>query len=242
MPGRGPSLLALTAGVAALAGCGSSGDGATTGATSPQASAPPATTAATTTATTQGAPDGTCRDVPAPAPRDDGDERAPRKRLDPDAETDVVFRTSCGSFTVRLDVRQDPRTAASVAALARSGFYDGTTFHRVIPGFVAQGGDPRGDGSGTAGYTVVEPPPASETYERGTVAMAKRDDEAPGTSSSQFFITLGDTGLPPDYAVAGRVTQGYDTTVEAIAALGREGVDGPPTRPVVVESARVVQR
>lgn len=101
-----------------------------------------------------------------------------------------------------------PRSASNFVALARSGFYDGLTFHRVVPGFVIQGGDPAGNGTGGPGYTFMEDPVTLD-YDAGIVAMAKRPD--PGTSGSQFFIMLEDTPLPKEYAIFGRVRSGMET-------------------------------
>ncbi|TFG71806.1 MAG: peptidylprolyl isomerase, partial [Solirubrobacterales bacterium] len=119
--------------------------------------------------------------------------------------------------------------------------FDNTQFHRVAPGFVVQGGDPSGDGSGGPGYSVTERPPNDLSYTRGLVAMAKTGAEPPGTSGSQFFIVTSeaDAGLPPDFALVGEVTEGLDTVV-AIEALGAgPGSDGPPSQPVVVNSTMV---
>ena len=152
---------------------------------------------------------------------------------------DVVMRTTEGSFTIRLDQARNPKTAASFADLTRKGFYDGLTFHRVVPDFVIQGGDPAGDGTGGPDYSVVEPPQADQTYTRGVVAMAKGGADAPGTSGSQFFVVTGeDAGLPPEYAVAGEVTKGMKA-VDAIAALGEPGMDGPPSETVTIRSAKL---
>ena len=103
-----------------------------------------------------------------------GNRRAPRPTapLDPSKRYDVRFATNCGSFTVRLAVAAAPKTAASFASLVRHGFFDRTIFHRIVPGFVIQGGDPTASGLGGPGYTVVERPPASTRYTRGVVAMA----------------------------------------------------------------------
>src|ERR671938_355848 len=96
--------------------------------------------------------------------------------------------------------------------LGRSGFYDGLAFHRIVPDFVIQGGDPAGNGSGGPGYTVVEPPPSSLKYTPGVVAMAKTQAEPAGASGSQFFVVTGSQAqvLTPDYALLGRVTGGMD--------------------------------
>lgn len=151
----------------------------------------------------------------------------------------VQFVTSCGSFTVSFD-EGSPKTAASMQYLAEEGVYDGTGFHRIVPGFVIQGGDPAADGTGGPGYSVTEAPPKDAEYTEGVVAMAKSGAEAPGTSGSQFFVVTGnDAGLPPDYAIAGTVTDGMDT-VQRIADQGvQDGV--PPKMPIVIESATPVQ-
>ena len=152
----------------------------------------------------------------------------------------LVLDTSSGSFTIRLDRATAPKTVASLVALARKGFFDGTKFHRVVPGFVIQGGDPTGTGTGGPGYKTVDVPPSDAAYTKGIVAMAKAPDEAPGTAGSQFFVVTGaDVGLPPEYAIVGKVSAGMDT-VEAIDALGVG--DGPPSKPVVIEKVTVVER
>ena len=156
----------------------------------------------------------------APSARPDGGAKAPKERLDPAKRYDVTLVTSCGDIVIRLDQKTSPRTAASFAALAKSGFYDGTVFHRIVPGFVIQGGDPTGSGTGGPGYTTRDRPPPDTTYTRGVVAMAKTGVEPPGTAGSQFYIVTGaDAGLPPDYAVLGKVTGGLDT-VRKIGELG----------------------
>jgi peptidyl-prolyl cis-trans isomerase B (cyclophilin B) len=118
------------------------------------------------------------------------------------------------------------------------GFFDGLTFHRIVAGFVIQGGDPLGNGQGGPGYQVVEKPPASLKYTRGLVAMAKAGNDPSGASGSQFFVvTAGDAGLPPDYALVGRVTRGM-STVNRISA---EPVNAEsfPYDAVVIEKATI---
>jgi len=150
-------------------------------------------------------------------------------------ENVVTFKTSEGSFEITLDEKRAPATANSVAYLAKKGFYDGLNFHRVVPDFVIQGGDPLGNGTGGPGYSVTEAPPSDLTYTRGVVAMAKGGADAPGASGSQFFVvSAADIGLPAEYALVGKVTKGL-ATVDAITALG-EG-DGPPRKEVEITSA-----
>jgi peptidyl-prolyl cis-trans isomerase B (cyclophilin B) len=188
-----------------------------------------------------------CRRVRRPPPKRAQDLRAPRQRLDSDRTHRAIVDTNCGRFTITLDVERAPRTSASFAYLARRGFFDGTTFHRIVPGFVIQGGDPRGTGQGGPGYSVVETPPGDATYTQGVVAMAKEPTAEAGTSGSQFFVVTGpDAQLPPDYAVLGKVTAGLDT-VERIAS---EPVDAAnpnpdlrerPTRPVVIGAITITE-
>jgi cyclophilin family peptidyl-prolyl cis-trans isomerase len=150
---------------------------------------------------------------------------------------DAVVKTSEGTFTIRLDVKDSPHTVASFETLARKGFFNGLTFHRIVPGFVIQGGDPKGDGTGGPGYTTVDKPPASTQYVKGVVAMAKRGDEPAGSAGSQFFVVTGaNVGLPPDYAVLGKVVSGM-AAVEKIGKLG--GPNELPTKKVTIEKITI---
>jgi peptidyl-prolyl cis-trans isomerase B (cyclophilin B) len=190
-------------------------------------------------ATTEQSPtvDSECETVDAPEAKPDGGQTAPTESLDAGTTYRLVVETNCGDFTVTLDPTRAPKTSASLVSLAEDGFYDDTTFHRVVPGFVIQGGDPTGTGSGGPGYTTVDAPPTDTQYLEGVVAMAKAGNEPPGASGSQFFVvTAPDAGLPPDYAVVGTVTEGMET-VSAIEALGTG--DGPPSQPVVIEKVTV---
>ena len=215
--------LLLLALVLTLAGCGGGDD------------EPAATDAAATTATESVT--GQCETVEAPQPKPDGGQKPPVGALDKSKTYKLVVETNCGSFTIQLDQKLAPKTAASLVSLAESGFFDGTTFHRVVPGFVIQGGDPTGTGTGGPGYKTVDVPPAGTAYTEGVVAMAKAGSEAPGTSGSQFFVVTGaDAGLPPEYAVVGKVTEGLAT----VLAIDKLGVgDGPPSQPVVIEKVTV---
>jgi peptidyl-prolyl cis-trans isomerase B (cyclophilin B) len=161
-----------------------------------------------------------------------------RPALDPSKTHTVTLKTNQGTFAFDLDVKTSPNTTASFAALVKKGFFDGLTFHRIVPGFVIQGGDPNGDGTGGPGYTTVDPPPADAKYTKGVVAMAKTSAEPPGTSGSQFFVVTGaDIGLPPDYALLGNVSSGMDV-VEKIDKLGDPATE-QPTKRVVIEKATV---
>jgi peptidyl-prolyl cis-trans isomerase B (cyclophilin B) len=160
-----------------------------------------------------------CEQVQAPAPRQVS-LKAPRQTIAAGETVTAVVQTSCGSFDIALDTKRAPKTSNSFAYLAEAGFYDDLTFHRIAPGFVIQGGDPQGTGTGGPGYTVVEKPPANLAYTKGTVAMAKSSAEPPGSSGSQFYVVTGaDAGLPPEYALVGKVSRGLDV-VERIGKLG----------------------
>ena len=187
----------------------------------------------------QAADEAPCREVPMPNPKPDGGAKKPTGRLDPAKTYRAVLKTSCGDITVQLDQKTSPKTAASFASLVKQGFYDGTLFHRIVPGFVIQGGDPTGQGSGGPGYSVRDKPPADTVYSQGVVAMAKTQVEPSGTSGSQFYIvTAQDAGLPPDYAVLGEVVKGLDVAL-AIDQLGdpASGGAGTPIQPVLLEKA-----
>jgi peptidyl-prolyl cis-trans isomerase B (cyclophilin B) len=178
-----------------------------------------------------------CQDVEAPEARGPAEGEKVVSELDPAKTYTLAFDTSCGSFTVTLDQDTAPKTAASLVALANAGYFDDTIFHRVVPGFVIQGGDPTQRGDGGPGYSTVDAPPADAAYTQGVVAMAKTQVEAPGTSGSQFFVVTGeDAGLPPDYAIVGEVTEGMETVLR-IDALGVG--DGAPSQPVVVNTVTV---
>lgn len=160
-----------------------------------------------------------CRQAEEPTPRE-VELSAPKQTLRPGESLTAEVRTTCGSFEIALDARRAPKTVNSFAFLARRDFYDGLGFHRISPGFVIQGGDPLGDGTGGPGYSVDEAPPPNLAYTKGVVAMAKSGAEPPGRSGSQFFVVLAaDAGLSPDYALVGRVSSGMDV-VERIGRLG----------------------
>jgi peptidyl-prolyl cis-trans isomerase B (cyclophilin B) len=207
----------------ALAGCGGSSNES-------------ASSTTTTTPTTTDAAG--CVPVAHP-PSKEGSEKKPTSKLDPSKTYDVAIHTNCGDFTIRLAVKTSPNTTASFASLVDKGFYDDTVFHRIVPGFVIQGGDPTGAGSGGPGYSTVDRPAAGTRYTHGVVAMAKTAAEPPGTGGSQFFVvTAADAQLPPDYAVLGKVVKGLDV-VDKIGKQGDQatGGEGLPTETVVIQKA-----
>ena len=181
-----------------------------------------------------------CESAEAPEPREVSLDPPPSK---PSADDLVaVVDTSCGTFEITLDTEGAPKTAASFEYLAENGVLDGTPFHRIVPGFVIQAGDPAGTGSGPGpGYSVDETPPQDAEYTQGVVAMAKTAAEPPGRSGSQFFVvTTADAGLPPDYAIVGEVTEGFDV-VQTIETLGdpASGSTGTPSEIAVINSVTI---
>jgi peptidyl-prolyl cis-trans isomerase B (cyclophilin B) len=241
--------LALLALLAMLAGCGGGDDKKET---AKQAGGKTATAATQQkkTATTPARDGGLTRCVKAAAPRPKDTQKIPKptRKLDPDKTYQAVLDTSCGRFTVTLDVKRAPKTGASFVYLAKRGFYDNTIFHRIVPGFVIQGGDPRGTGQGGPGYSVVEPPPSDVKYTKGIVAMAKTEIEDPGTSGSQFYVvTADDAQLPPDYALLGKVTAGQDV-VDRIALVRTDETNPDPSRrerpinPVVLRTVTITEK
>ena len=159
----------------------------------------------------------------------------PTTKLDLTKHYDVTIKTNCGDFTIRLDPAQSPNAAASFVSLVKHGFYDHTVFHRIAVGFVIQGGDPTGTGTGGPGYSTVDTPPTNARYRHGVVAMAKTGAEAPGTAGSQFFVvTADDAGLTADYAIIGTVIQGLNV-VERIGRLGND--DQTPSKTVEITRA-----
>jgi len=180
---------------------------------------------------------GGCKEVSQPEPREESLPK-PKMTTKKGEEVTAVVETSCGTFDIALATTEALTIANSFAYLAEEGFYDELTFHRIVPEFVIQGGDPTGTGSGGPGYSVVQAPPKNLKYTLGTVAMAKTEQEAPGTAGSQFYVVSGPQGevLPPEYALVGKVTKGLDV-VERIGELG--GPDQKPTQPVVIEKMTI---
>lgn len=183
-----------------------------------------------------------CRHVPPPPSRAGEQASRPTGHLDPNRSYTVTLQTNCGSIVIALAVREAPTIANAFAHLVELGYYNDLTFHRIVPGFVIQGGDPNGNGTGGPSWAVVEAPPSNLRYTKGTVAMAKSPAAAPGTAGSQFFIVVGEgVNLPPVYALVGHVVAGMGA-VEAIARVPTEvppsgGEASYPRVPVVIEKA-----
>jgi peptidyl-prolyl cis-trans isomerase B (cyclophilin B) len=184
-----------------------------------------------TTASAEG-----CKQVEAP-PAKHVKLKAPKQTVQQGEKLTAVVETSCGTFDIALDTQRAPKTTNSFAYLAEEGFYDDLTFHRIVPEFVIQGGDPLGTGLGGPGYTVVEKPPANLSYTKGIVAMAKSSADPPGSSGSQFFVVTGaDAGLPAEYALVGKVSSGMDV-VTRIGKLGTQSEK--PKQTVLIEKMTI---
>ena len=144
--------------------------------------------------------------------------------VDPSKKYTATIDTSLGTMKAELYPKEAPLTVNNFVFLAREGFYDGVIFHRVIKGFMAQGGDPTGTGAGGPGYRFKDEP-VSRRYERGTLAMA---NAGPNTNGSQFFIMHKDYPLPPNYTIFGKVVEGIDT-IDKITAVPTKPGDRPRT-------------
>jgi len=225
------------------AGCGGDDEekGKGKGATTPAATTPAgATGPASSPAQPSGKTASGCDRVQAIAPKPKQKIAKPKLQLDPKKTYRADIGTTCGPFSITLDVDKSPKTTASFVHLARQGFYNGLGFHRIIPGFVIQGGDPEGNGQGGPGYSVTETPGRGQRYRRGTVAMAKAEQEAPGQSGSQFFVVTGeDAQLPPEYALLGRVSGG-EAALDKIGVVQTDATD-KPVDPVLIQQVRIVE-
>jgi peptidylprolyl isomerase len=161
--------------------------------------------------------------------------------IDESKRYSATLTTNKGAFDVELFADLAPKTVNNFVALAREGYYDGTPFHRIVKGFVVQGGDPTGTGAGGPGYRIGDELPTNLDYERGTLAMA---NAGPNTNGSQFFVCLSDLRgrLPKNYSIFGRVTSGMDV-VDAVAATptrrGAGGEQSTPTEQVTLQTVEV---
>ena len=175
------------------------------------------------------------------------DGSSPKKRrfdgpppmcIDPDKRYTAEMVTSKGTMVIALDPIAAPATVNNFVVLARYHYFDGISFHRVIPGFVLQGGDPDGNGTGGPGYKFADELPKPGRYELGSLAMA---NAGPNTNGSQFFVISGPSGvaLPPKYSLFGKVVKGLEV-VAAIDAIGSPGA-GTPKEKVVIESVTVTE-
>ncbi|MBJ7362170.1 MAG: peptidylprolyl isomerase [Ilumatobacteraceae bacterium] len=156
--------------------------------------------------------------------------------IDPTKRYTATMETSMGTMVIALDALKAPRTVNSFVFLALNHYYDGIIFHRIIKGFVCQGGDPTGTGRGGPGYQYVDELPKAGQYQIGSLAMA---NAGPNTNGSQFFLISGPSGvgLPPAYALFGQVVKGLEI-VEAMQNVPT-GAGDRPTTDVVINSVTI---
>jgi cyclophilin family peptidyl-prolyl cis-trans isomerase len=157
----------------------------------------------------------------------------PARALQPGKRYTAAIETSAGTMKAELFAEEVPNTVNNFVFLAREGFYEGVIFHRVIRGFMIQGGDPTGAGTGGPGYKFADEP-VSRPYKRGTLAMA---NAGKNTNGSQFFVMHADYGLPPNYTIFGRLTGG-DDVLDKIATA-QTGSNDRPSNPVKIERVTI---
>jgi cyclophilin family peptidyl-prolyl cis-trans isomerase len=163
--------------------------------------------------------------------------------IDPTKTYTAVVKTNMGTYSAVLDAAKAPGTVNNFVSLARNKYFDGTTCHRAIPGFMIQCGDPTATGSGGPGYKFADELPASGEYKIGSLAMA---NSGANTNGSQFFVISGDQGvsLPPNYTLFGQVTDGLDTTVVALDAAGNDDPSSngvPPFKEIKIVSISITE-
>ena len=182
--------------------------------------------------------------MPTDCPKPDGSspkqqtfDGPPPTCIDPNKRYTAEMVTTMGTMTIALDPIGAPVTVNNFVFLSRYHYYDGIIFHRVIPGFVLQGGDPTGTGTGGPGYRFADELPPPGRYELGSLAMA---NAGPNTNGSQFFVISGSDGmrLPPQYALFGKVITGLDV----IAAIDNIGTrSGKPELMVTIQSVTITE-
>ena len=159
----------------------------------------------------------------------------------PSSSVSAILKTTAGEITIKLNADQTPLTVNNFVTLARKNFYDQTIFYRVLKGFMIQGGDPKGDGTGGPGYTFNDEPFTGE-YTRGTVAMA---NAGPNTNGSQFFIMHADYPLLKNYVIFGSVVSGLevvDKIAEAPVVESSSGEQSKPVNPVSISSVEIIEK
>ena len=156
--------------------------------------------------------------------------KSPEMGIDPKKTYTATIETSAGTMQAELFAAEAPKTVNNFVFLARDGYYGGVIFHRVIRGFMIQGGDPTGTGRGGPGYQFADEP-VKRPYKRGTLAMA---NAGPNTNGSQFFLISGPNGvqLPPQYSLFGQIVTGLDV-LEAMQSLPTGTQDRPKDPPVI---------
>ena len=162
----------------------------------------------------------------------------PAMVIDPARRYTATFDTTAGAFQVEFYLQDAPQTVNSFVCLGRAGYYDGVVFHRILPGFVVQGGDPTGTGAGGPGYSIPDEP-ITRAYDTGTLAMARTP--LPNSAGSQFFVVLegGAAQLQPqpDYVIFGHVISG----MEVVAAMAQQRIEPPTASPYQIRSVTIAE-
>jgi cyclophilin family peptidyl-prolyl cis-trans isomerase len=170
----------------------------------------------------------------------------PFEMVDQNKSFTAVLNTNKGSMTFELFTSESPMTVSNFISLSNAGFYDNVIFHRIIQGFMVQGGDPDGSGRGGPGYKFADEltntqPPLSRRYLRGTLAMA---NSGPNTNGSQFFIVHADASLPSNYTIFGQLTESLDI-LDVIAStpvtVGESGEASSPTEKIIIQSIKIIE-
>ena len=159
----------------------------------------------------------------------------PAMAIDPALKYSATIDTSAGQMTAELFAAEAPKTVNNFVFLARDGFYNGVIFHRVISGFMIQGGDPTGTGRGGPGYRFNDEP-VKRGYERGILAMA---NAGPNTNGSQFFVMHANYGLAPNYTIFGKLTGGEDVLDKI--ATAQTGAQDRPVTPVTINAITITE-
>ena len=179
---------------------------------------------------------------PTPKPNEEtlSGPQSPPMMIEPNKSYSAILHTQAGDIEVALHAKEAPKTVNNFVALSRTNFYNNTPFHRVIKGFMIQGGDPKGDGSGGPGYTFDDEPFTGE-YTSGTVAMA---NAGPNTNGSQFFIMHTDFQLQKNYVIFGNVTKGMevvDKIATAPVTKSPTGEESQPVTPVKIITGEIIE-
>ena len=189
-----------------------------------------------------------CSTAKPPTSAKNQSQSAPAMKIDPNKTYTAVISTSCGDMKVDLDAKNSPKGVNNFVFLARQGFYDGLSWHRVAKDFVIQGGDPKGDGTGGPGYqTVTELP--KNGYPTGTLAWAKTSDAPAGSAGSQFFIVTANRPASLEtkqngsyqYGAFGRVVSGRPV-LEKLGSFAPASGDGAPTQPIYIKKVTITEK
>jgi cyclophilin family peptidyl-prolyl cis-trans isomerase len=217
-------------------------DPTTTSVGTPTSSTPKATVPAAALAAVK------CSDTKPATTTKNQSQKPPAMTIDPAKTYTAVISTSCGDITVALDAKNAPKGVNNFVFLARQGFFDGLTWHRASKDFVIQGGDPKGDGTGSPGYSNVVTELPKNGYPLGTLAYAKTGAAPAGSAGSQFFVVTGDR--PPSietktdgsyqYGVFGHVTKGIEVAKKMEGFAPASG-DGPPTKPIYIDKVTITE-